>query len=86
MDVRVAGWLERLDREGLLLLYAEGPYVRFGMPVHVSVRRLAAGTYRVDTMEDGDGASVPASSSRTVDRAGLGQLLDALVTGGRPVR
>lgn len=78
-------WIHIVERDGLLLLTAEGPYVRYGMPVYVTIRR-QRGSYRVEWNEAGDGAGVPASGSENLDRPGLEQYLERLLADGRPVR
>lgn len=80
-----ARWLELLDRDGLLLLVADGPYVRYGMPVHVTVRRERE-VYRIDLVEESDGVGVPPCSSETIDRAELLPFLERLAADGRPLR
>lgn len=85
MGGRAAGWLRILERDGGLVLVAEGAYVRYGVPLHVTVRREGRGSYRFVCMEEGDGMSQPPTTSRAVDRAELERLLDGLAAGDRPV-
>jgi hypothetical protein len=79
-----AHWIELVDRERLLLLTAEGPYVRYGMPRYVTIRRSGPG-YDVEWNDAGDGAGVPASGKQRVDRDGLERFLRQLCDDGRPV-
>jgi hypothetical protein len=78
-------WIAIVDRTGLLLLSAEGPYVRYGMPRYITIRR-RPGHYEVDWAEAGDGVGVPASGRERLDRAGLEHYLRALLENDRPVR
>jgi hypothetical protein len=79
------GWVELVDREGIVSLVAEGPYVRYGWPVHVTIRR-AGERYQVSWFNEDDGASAAASGQKDLDRAGLERFLDELLPDGRPAQ
>jgi hypothetical protein len=76
-------WIAIVDREGVVALVADGPYTRYGWPVHVTVRQ-SDGRYRVNWVNEDDGAG--ASGEKDLDRAGLERFLDELLQDSRPVQ
>jgi hypothetical protein len=82
---RIDQWIATVDRTGLLHLTAEGPYVRYGMPRYVTIRRRRS-QYEVDWVEAGDGVGVPPAGHQSLDRAGLEDYLRGLLDDERPVR
>jgi hypothetical protein len=79
------GWVELVDREDIVSFVAEGPYVRYGWPVHVTIRR-AGERYQVSWFNEGDGASAPTSGQKDLDRTGLVRFLAELLPEGRPTQ
>jgi hypothetical protein len=77
-------WIEIVDREGMVALVADGPYVRYGWPIHVTIRR-SGGRYSVSWYSDGDGAGPGASGDKDLDRAEVERFLDEVLQHGRPV-
>jgi hypothetical protein len=80
---RHQAWIEIVDREGLVALVADGPYARYGLPVHVTIRR-SGGRYRVNWYSEDDGAGPGASGDKDLDRTGLERFLAELLQDGRP--
>jgi hypothetical protein len=78
------GWIELVDREGIITFIADGAYVRYGWPVHVTIER-SDGRYQVSWFNEDDGASAAASGQKDLDRAGLERFLEELLADGRPV-
>ncbi len=77
-------WVELVDREGIITFIADGAYVRYGWPVHVTIER-SDGRYQVSWFNEDDGASAAASGQKDLDRAGLERFLEELLADGRPV-
>lgn len=76
-------WIQIVDREGIVALVADGPYTKYGWPVHVTIRK-SDGRYRLNWYNEDDGASAGASGEKDLDRAGLERFLDELLQDGRP--
>jgi hypothetical protein len=76
-------WIELVDREGMVSFAAEGPYVRYGWPVQVTIRR-SGERYQVSWFNEDDGASAASSGQKDLDRAGLERFLEELLPDGRP--
>jgi len=78
-------WIEIVDREGIVSLATEGPYARYGWPVHVTIRR-SVDRYQVSWVNEDDGAGPAASGEKDLDRAGLDRFLAELLADGRPAQ